>query len=101
MSVIVLASLFETPLCDRETQAGPGPWWRHMVCWGDRRHQSVWDITEARDRRREETSLDITRPEYCEDQNTTEAYTSDHYCSDEHVLCDGMWGALERERRQH
>ena len=32
-----------------------------MVCWGDRRHQSVWEITETgvRDNRREDVSLSI------------------------------------------
>ena len=90
MSVIVLASLLETPPCARETQAGPGPWCRHMVCWGDRRHQSVWEITETgvRDKRRERTSLIMVRGTgHFDNQDTTEAYTFGNDGGDEHVLC--------------
>lgn len=49
-----------------------------MVCWGDRRHQSVPEITETgdRDKRRERTSLSMVRSTgHFENQDTTEAYT--------------------------
>ena len=98
MSVIVLASSLETPLWLRERQAGPGPWCRHMVCWGDSPHQSVWEITEtgARNRRREETSADI--PGGGVDIVTTKLRLKLTHLIMTVVLsmCYGMRGAMER-----
>ena len=58
------------------------------MCWADRRHQSVWGVTQPGARtRREETSLDIIRRTgHCENQDTTKAYTFDNDSGDEHVL---------------